>query len=145
MSLLIEEMDMPNSCHMCVAGFGGGCHFGQSADEYMCPDHGRADWCPLVELPPHGKLIDADKLIARLEKQRTVILHELPAAHEREEGYTKEDYIFDRNGDLISMLRNQAAVIPADTEVKRNAETKTTIHNNGGDASNRADRTAVDV
>ena len=72
--------------------------------------------CEAIEIPPHGKLFDADKLIARLEKQRTEMLHELPAAHAREKGYTKEDYIFDRNGDLISMLRNQAAVIPSDKE-----------------------------
>ena len=24
------------------------------------------DWCPLIELPPHGRLIDADKLKSRL-------------------------------------------------------------------------------
>lgn len=72
--------------------------------------------CEVLPTPDHGRLIDADKLISRLVEQRTVILHELPAAHTRWEGYTDEDYIFDRNGDLISMLRNQAAVIPADKE-----------------------------
>ena len=73
--------------------------------------------CPAIETGNHGKLIDADKLIARLERERTIILHELPGAHAREDGYTKEDYIFERNGDMISMLRNQAAVIPSDFEL----------------------------
>ena len=72
--------------------------------------------CPLIPVTDHGKLIDADKLIARLEEQRTVILHELPEAHAREDGYTKEDYIFERNGDMISILRNQAGEIPSDKE-----------------------------
>ncbi len=72
-----------------------------------------------IPVPGHGKLVDVDKLIARLEEQRAVVLHELPAAHAREEGYTKEDYIFDRNGDLISILRNQAAIIPADKEADK--------------------------
>ena len=114
--------------------------------EYDTGDYG---WQTLrrsaFNVPPHGKLIDADKLIARLEEQRTTMLHELPAAHAREEGYTKEDYIFERNGDLISMLRNQAAVIPADTEVKRDAETKTTISDSGGDAAGRTGDSNVDV
>ena len=26
----------------------------------------RPDWCPIKELPPHGRLIDADKLFARV-------------------------------------------------------------------------------
>lgn len=30
---------------------------------YGAPIH---DWCPLIELPPHGRLIDADKLKSRL-------------------------------------------------------------------------------
>ena len=62
MSVLIRGMDLPIDCHNCPLGFGGGCYCGTSADEYMCPDHGRADWCPLVPVPPHGRLIDADAL-----------------------------------------------------------------------------------
>lgn len=78
--------------------------------------------CPAIKTGSHGKLIDADKLIARLERERTIILHELPGAHAREDGYTKEDYIFERNGDMISMLRNQAAVIPSDFELLSEAK-----------------------
>ena len=69
-----------------------------------------------IPVPDHGRLIDADKLIDRLEKQRTVILHQLPGVHSRTDGYTSEDYVFERNGDMISMLRNHAAIIPADKE-----------------------------
>ena len=60
----IPGMEMPTSCSECVAGFGGGCHFGTSYDEYMCPKNGRASWCPLVFVPDHGRLIDADALLA---------------------------------------------------------------------------------
>ena len=63
MSVLIKGMEMPNSCHECPLGFGGGCYMGRSADEYMCPDSGRAEWCPLVSVPPHGDLISREWLI----------------------------------------------------------------------------------
>jgi hypothetical protein len=29
----------------------------------------RPDWCPLIELPPHGRLIDADALISELASE----------------------------------------------------------------------------
>ena len=60
MSILIRGMEMPTSCHVCVAGFGGLCYLGQSLDECECPDNGRPDWCPLVEIPQHGRLIDIE-------------------------------------------------------------------------------------
>ncbi len=136
MSVLIEGMEMPLVCSLCpfLDYEEAQCTASNNRQTEVTRAHWRMPWCPLIEIPPHGKLIDADKLIARLEEQRTAMLHELSAAHSREEGYTDEDYIFDRNGDLISMLRNQAAVIPADTEVKRDAETKTTNCDGGGDA-----------
>ena len=63
MAVYIKGMEMPTDCHNCPLGFGGGCYCGTSADEYMCPDHGRSEWCPLVLVPPHGRLIDADALM----------------------------------------------------------------------------------
>lgn len=88
----------------------------------FCSRIGRPVWdddepyadCRIVNVPDHGKLIDADTLADRLEKDRTFILHAMMEAHKKSEGHTREDYLFDRNGDMISMLRNQAAVIPAD-------------------------------
>lgn len=65
MGIYIKGMEMPTDCHNCPLGFGGGCYFGTSADEYMCPDHGRAEWCPLIPVPPHGSLLDADEFLRR--------------------------------------------------------------------------------
>ena len=64
MGVYIKGMEMPTDCHACPLGFGGGCYCGTSRDEYMCPDHGRAEWCPLVPVQEHGRLIDADALEA---------------------------------------------------------------------------------
>ena len=68
MSVLIKGMKMPESCHQCVAGYGGFCFVCSAEDDGVCPDHGRPEWCPLVELPPHGRLIDADVICAECKR-----------------------------------------------------------------------------
>lgn len=50
MSILIKYMEMPDSCHECVAGYGGYCYVCPAEEDGCCPDHGRPDWCPLVEV-----------------------------------------------------------------------------------------------
>ena len=76
MSILIHDMEMPTSCDKCRFCVNG---FTDDAPMYECavqsyenvsvlvesggkPFDFRPDWCPLIELPPHGRLIDADKL-----------------------------------------------------------------------------------
>ena len=64
MSILIKGMEMPQNCDKCRF---------QSAFKLYCDampynfcgntdDIERPDWCPLVEIPPHGRLIDADAI-----------------------------------------------------------------------------------
>jgi len=62
MAVLIKGLTKPESCHECVAGYGGCCFVAPPEADGICPDHGRADFCPLVPVPPHGRLIDADNL-----------------------------------------------------------------------------------
>ena len=62
MSVIVKGREMPNNCQECVC----------INDEYFyCQAVGRQpqdenvisqrpDWCPLVEVPPHGRLIDAN-------------------------------------------------------------------------------------
>ena len=64
MSVLIRGMEMPTTCSQCPL---------YKDDQYEYCSFGvrkipksigfkpiRPDWCPLVEIPPHGRLIDAD-------------------------------------------------------------------------------------
>ena len=63
MSVIVKSMEMPESCYRCPMA---------NDDFYLCgatekylendSEERRPDWCPLIELPPHGRLIDADKL-----------------------------------------------------------------------------------
>ena len=73
MSILIKGMEMPESCYRCRFCVNG---FTDDAPMYECgvqsydnvsvlvesdgkPFDFRPDWCPLIEIPPHGRLIDA--------------------------------------------------------------------------------------
>lgn len=73
MSILIKGMEMPTSCYKCPfldyeEGFcfaSGVKHESGWYESTLCPGgikNGRHDDCPLIEIPPHGRLIDADKL-----------------------------------------------------------------------------------
>ena len=75
MSILIRGMEMPTSCaecpccrhdnwngetaHQCNVSF---ITFGAEDENWIY--NTRPNWCPLIELPPHGRLIDADKFKA---------------------------------------------------------------------------------
>ena len=63
MSILIKGMDMPTRCADCPMCYDFiSCQLeGKAFGEIDCIEI-RADWCPLIELPPHGRLIDADML-----------------------------------------------------------------------------------
>ena len=71
MSILIKGMRMPENCIKCPMQFGGMCYvMPAEVDEIrVAPTveealkQGKPDWCPLVEIPEHGRLIDLDKLL----------------------------------------------------------------------------------
>lgn len=73
MSVLIKGMEMPKTCIECPMQFGGMCYVqppeideprvAPTVDQCVS----RTSWCPLVEVPPHGRLIDADIMIKRYE------------------------------------------------------------------------------
>jgi hypothetical protein len=73
MSVLIKDMEMPKACLFCEL---------YEADLYWCRGAKRdvvdsetvADFCPLVPVPPHGRLIDGDKL-AEEQKENVRAYH----------------------------------------------------------------------
>jgi hypothetical protein len=67
MSIIIKGMKMPKSCDNCWAlddyGDYPRCRITEEQRGYDFPiRQKRMDKCPLVEIPPHGRCIDADKL-----------------------------------------------------------------------------------
>ena len=63
MSVVIRGMKMPKSCDECPCYYETEGAWRNECEvlgkEYIADDY-RPEWCPLVELPPHGRLIDAD-------------------------------------------------------------------------------------
>lgn len=68
MSVVIN-MKMPENCRECRFGYDGKCFAEQPFHRFFVGDTHK---CPLIELPPHGRLIDADALSYQLEKQETI-------------------------------------------------------------------------
>ena len=70
MSVLIRGMEMPTSCPCELLGIGYDlhCSFADGVparvkEYYECCQNGtRPSWCPLVPVPPHGRLIGAEAL-----------------------------------------------------------------------------------
>ena len=69
MSILIKGMEMPTSCYKCPLRRRNGmdivcpaAHERFSVADINILEY-RLDNCPLVLVPPHGDLIDADKLV----------------------------------------------------------------------------------
>ena len=71
MSVYIKGMEMPFCCLVCPCSGEN-----EIESEYVCEAAGcreiteenkinhRPDWCPLIPVPDHGRLIDADALLA---------------------------------------------------------------------------------
>lgn len=69
MSILIKGVETPKGCAFCRIGKRNGkkmvcplCDEEWDIRDPMSADH-RLDNCPLVHVPPHGRLIDADALL----------------------------------------------------------------------------------
>lgn len=56
MGIYIKGMEMPKSCWDCFACHDGWCIINQKIEGHRTVTHS----CPLIEVPPHGRLIDAD-------------------------------------------------------------------------------------
>lgn len=64
MSVYIKSMEMPSCCMFCPVSDSIGCGltnppFCMTTKEMLAD---RPNWCPLVSIPTHGRLVDADAL-----------------------------------------------------------------------------------
>lgn len=68
MSIIIKGMEMPRMCARCPVMSDAGCCradpvlHDEELEESLWTKKERPSWRPLIGLPPHGRLIDADAL-----------------------------------------------------------------------------------
>ena len=99
MSVLIKGMEMPTSCAKCRLFGEYGCPF-IGAVGYALTRGERNDDCPLVPVPPHGRLIDADALAEK---------HEIMA-------YENGGKSYDFHITAKAWVDNASTIIPSDKE-----------------------------
>ena len=66
MSILINGIEMPKSCWDCFACHDGWCIINQKIEGHRTVTHS----CPLIEVQPHGRLIDADALLESIKEAK---------------------------------------------------------------------------
>ena len=66
MSVIVKGMDMPKNCQECDLYIEGACYAKGCRDYRSIMDTAKPDDCPLVELPPHGRLIDVDEPMTKI-------------------------------------------------------------------------------
>lgn len=73
MSVYIKGMEMPKSCGYCPFRYrameGDECMFNVRSTEYQK----RPDDCPLIPVPDHGRLIDADEFCKEHRNQSLIL------------------------------------------------------------------------
>ena len=117
MSILIKGMEMPKNCDECPLLTEDGdydvCFIGKKRvmwewkhDKGSEVIHPKPDFCPLIEIPPHGRLIDADKL------------HEATyhRAFETDDDTMWQSGCWVRYRAIEQVQDNQPTVIPADKD-----------------------------
>lgn len=77
MSVLIKGMEMPHDCEVCPClQYFHGRRFICGITHTVIGEADKLRNCPLIEIPPHGRLIDADLLMREFEKaQNTMKQH----------------------------------------------------------------------
>lgn len=94
MSIYIKNIKMPKSCWDCFACHDGWCIINQKIEGHRTVTHS----CPLVEVPPHGRLIDADAILGKINA--------IISAHPDEADLYEQDAVIVRD-----WLRSEPTVI----------------------------------
>ena len=97
--IYFPSMEMPTRCYNCKIDCGLVSHIVRNIHPFW-----RSKECPLIPVPDHGRLIDADKQEMQIEALIERHLH----------GYTKSTWDF--VCELRDILKRAPTIIPADKE-----------------------------
>ena len=103
MSVIVKNMEMPPSCYFCSLADASFIRCEAFSPTKLLEDdceERRPKWCPLIELPPHGRLIDADQLKEHLYQCEVngMPLHRM---------FTEIDELFDAIDDIPTVIEEE--------------------------------------
>lgn len=122
MSVLIKGLDMPANCGECFALKAE--LYERRRVIYCCcfirkeyqHDGKRMKECPLVELPPHGRLIDADEIINGYEQDISRFRSDIKNPKLCREYRLRYSKAIEGRLDIISFLKSRPTIIEAEEE-----------------------------
>lgn len=111
MNIIIKDMEMPQNCYFCWLG-------------HKCPKYESLLWneinkkrkadCPLVEIPPHGDLIDRNALTDAIKS--TDWYHQAPNKEMVHGANSAEHQAWYKEQDIYSALENAPTIIEAEED-----------------------------
>lgn len=114
MSILIKGMEMPDNCNSCPFSVNGFCVVSpKRANGEAMSKRTTTNWCPLIEIPPHGRLVDADAYAQEIRER-----HE--SASEWYKKATDDEILARAESAMITFtecfltLKKMSTVIPAE-------------------------------
>ena len=112
MSVIVKGMEMPKNCRTCPMLFDGHsyrwCNITGESLGIEETDNGRDEYCPLIELPPHGRLGDLDALYAEISNGNK--------AYNGIDGYDGEYLSIANVDDCLDAIKYAETVIEAEGE-----------------------------
>jgi hypothetical protein len=103
-------MKMPKSCLSCpLQGGTADCRLTQKTYNWGLPE--RPSDCPLVPVPPHGRLIDADAVVAEIDSYIDNMAYSYSYLLREEQSQREHGMVFARD-----IVRDAPTIIPASEE-----------------------------
>ena len=68
--IYIPGMEMPIACTFCPCAHDDKCDITRKKQTFLEWYESRPDWCPLVPVPDHGPLVDADAIVASCKDEK---------------------------------------------------------------------------
>ena len=109
MSVIVKNMEMPEECNACpLANYNMGTMYCKALPPspkgyHVIRFEGKREDCPLIEIPPHGDLVDRDELLAEYDRQ-----HKGSAGGARKIMETAPTVIGPDYGDPVAGIRQKA-------------------------------------
>ena len=113
MSVIVKGMEMPKNCYDCPfirASFAGDYYCAKSRgyeDDLKKLYSQRMADCPLIELPPHGRLIDVDEPMTKISTMMQ-----------------EPDYQHEGEGWMVGLIMARDAIDEAETVIEAEGETE---------------------